>query len=207
MSTTETGQRVQLGQLLLQQGAINEAQLEQALEHQRSSGKDLLLGEVLQKLELCSEEDVMQALAAGHGVPFAHVSPRITDPKVMESLPREFIEKNGVLPMFHIRDELTLAMSEPSNVFLIEEVTRLTGCKVHVVSATSKDIKATVETHLPAANVFVIDDILEEEDAGDLSVVETKIEDISDLEIAAEGSPVVKLVNYLIYSGVRDGAS
>ena len=207
MVTTETGQRIQLGQWLVQNGSVTEEQIQQALEHQRTSGKHLLLGEVLQKLEFCTEDDVMQGLAAAYGVPFAHVSPRIVDPKVIDALPREFIEKHGVLPMFRIRDRLTLAMSEPSNVFLMEEITRTTGLGVDVVCATTKDIKSTLETHLPAANVFVIDDILDEEQTGDLSLVETKVEDISDLEIAAEGSPVVKLVNYLIYSAARDGAS
>ncbi len=195
-----------MGQLLIKRGAITPEQLEEALEHQRTAGNNLLLGEVLQKLGHCTEEQIMAALAEGYGVPFAHVSPKVTDPKVTEVLPWEFLEKHTIVPLFKIRDRLTLAMSEPSNVFLIEEISRLAGCEVLVVCAPAKDIKATLEAHLPAANVFVIDDILDDEDA-ELSLVEEKIEDISDIEAAAEGSPIIKLVNYLIYSAVRDGAS
>ena len=195
-----------MGQLLIKRGAITSEQLEEALEHQRTSGSALLLGEVLQKLGHCTEEQIMAALAEGYGVPFAHVSPKVTDPKVTEVLPSEFLDKHTIVPLFKVRDRLTLAMSEPSNVFLIEEVSRLAGCEVLVVCAPAKDIKATLEARLPAANVFVIDDILDDDDA-ELSLVEEKVEDISDIEAAAEGSPIIKLVNYLIYSAVRDGAS
>lgn len=204
---SHVGQRLQLGQLLIDQGALTKEQLDEALAHQRDTGNTLLLGEVLQKLELCTEEDVMQALASAYDVPFARVSPRVADPRVMEILPREFLERHGVLPLFRVRNRLALAVNEPANVFLLEEIGRITGCEVLVVCATAKDIKATLDTHLPAANVFVIDDIIEDLDSSELSIVEEKVEDIADLELAAEGSPVIKLVNYLIYTAVREGAS
>ena len=205
--TPQTGQRIPLGQLLINHGAITPEQLDEALLHQKTSGANMLLGEVLQKLNFCTDEQVMEALATGQGVPFVHVSPHVTDPKALECVPREFLEKHAVLPLFMVRNRLTLAMSEPSNVFLIEEVSRLANCEVLVVCAPAQDIKATLENHLPAANVFVIDDLLDDADAEDLSVVEHKIEDIADIEAVAEGSPVIKLVNYVIYSAVRDGAS
>ena len=207
MTQTNTCQKLQIGQLLIRQGALNEEDLEKALEYQRETGNTLLLGEVLQKLEICTEEQIMEALAIGYGVPFARVSPKIADPKVIDLLPREFLGKHNVMPLFKVRDRLTLAVNEPANVFLIEEVARLTKCEILVVCTTAKDIKATLETHLPTANVFVIDDILPEGEEAELSLVEERVEDITDLEAAASGSPVIKLVNYLIYNAVREGAS
>lgn len=128
-------QRLQLGQLLVDQGTLTPEQLEQALNYQRETNSSLLLGEVLRKLSLCSEEDVMQALANAYGVPFAKISPRIVDPKVMQILPREFLERHSVLPLFKVRNRLALAINEPANVFLLEEVGRITGCEVLVVCA------------------------------------------------------------------------
>ena len=61
---SQAGQKLQLGQLLIEHGALTQEQLEQALMYQRESGSSLLLGEVLQKLSLCGEEDVMGALAS-----------------------------------------------------------------------------------------------------------------------------------------------
>jgi type IV pilus assembly protein PilB len=98
-------------------------------------------------------------------------------------------------------------VSEPTNVFLLDEIERISGCKVQVVCATSKDIKATLQTYLPAANVFVIDDIIDEEGLDDFTLIEHITEDISNLEEVAGQSPVVKLVNYLLYNAVRENAS
>jgi type IV pilus assembly protein PilB len=207
MISTVMGNKLQLGQLLLKLGALSEEQLQKALDYQHQTGNAMLLGEVLQKLDICTEEQIMQALATAYSVPFARISPKITDPRMIDVLPREFLEHHTVLPLFRIKNQLTLAVNEPANVFLLEEVGRLTNCDVLVVCATARDIKATLETHLPSANVFVIDNILEDLDPSELSFVHEKVEDLSDLEAAAEGSPVVKLVNYLIYNAVRDGAS
>ena len=207
MITSETSKKLHLGQLLVASGVITDEQLGGALDYQREKGNTLLLGEVLQKQGLCSEEDIMRALASAYGVPFARVSPKIADPKVIELLPREFLDRHAVLPLFKVRDRLTLAVNEPANVFLLEEVGRLTKCEILVVCATAKEIRATLENHLPSANVFVIDELFDDGEDGELSVVEEKIDDISDLEMVAEGSPVIKLVNYLIFHAVREGAS
>ncbi len=207
MITTPENKNPQLGELLIQRGVLTEDQLIQALDFQKSNDNRFLLGEVLQKLGFATEEQIMEALAIGYNVPFARISPRVADPKVIDSLPREFLERHNVLPLFRVRNRLSLAVSEPTNVFLLEEVGRITGCDVLVVCATPKDIQATLDTHMPSANVFVIDDIFDEQDAGELSLVEDRMEDITDLEAAAEGSPVVKLVNYLIFHAVRENAS
>jgi type IV pilus assembly protein PilB len=207
ISTPTKTRRLQLGQLLIHRGVLTDEQVTEALEFQRRSDGALLLGEVLLKLELCTEDQIMEALAEGCEVPFAHISPKITDAKVIELLPREFLEKHAVLPLFKVRNRLVLAVTEPANVFLVEEVQRLAGCEVMIVCTTAKDIVATLENHLPSANVFVIDEIFDESDASELSLVEERIEDISDIEADAEGSPVIKLVNYLVFHAVREGAS
>lgn len=207
ISTPIKARKLQLGQLLVHRGVLTDEQVSGALEYQRNAEGSPLLGEVLLKLGLCTEDQILEALAEGCEVPFAHVSPKIADAKVIELLPRDFLEKHAVLPLFKIRNRLVLAVTEPANVFMVEEVQRLTGLKVVIVCTTSKDIRATLENHLPLANVFVIDEIFDESDASELSLVEDKIEDITDMEAAADGSPVIKLVNYLVFHAVREGAS
>ncbi len=208
MLATDTKCGLQIGQLLVSQGWLTEENLHKALDYQRRTGNAMLLGEVLQELHICTEEQIMEALAIGYGVPFARISPRVADPKVIDILPREFLDRHRVLPLFKVRNRLTLAVNEPANVFLLEEVGRMTGCEVLVVCATAKDIKATLETHLPSANIFAIDEMLDEENpTGELAMIEEKGDDIADMEAAAQGSPVIKLVNYLIFHAVREGAS
>ncbi len=199
--------KLQLGQLLVAQNVLSREQVTEALDYQSHSGNSMLLGEVLVQLDMCTEDQIAEALAAGYGVPYARISPRLADAQVIDVLPREFIEKHTVLPLFKVRNSLALAVAEPANVFLLEEVERLTDLKVHVVCATAKDIKATFETHMPTANLFVIDEVFDADEVGELSLVEESIDDIDALEAAADGVPVIKLVNYLIYNAMREGAS
>ena len=128
------------------------------------------------------------------------------DVKIVDVLPREFIEKNLVLPLFVIRGVLTLAVPEPSNLFLIEEVRSLTNHQVQIVAATTKDIRRMIGG-LPNSKVFVLDNIIEDSDNADVTLIEEAIEDISDMAEIAGQSPVIRLVNYILYNAVREGAS
>jgi type IV pilus assembly protein PilB len=199
--------RKTLGQILVSKGLITPQAVEAALEQQRTNNRHQLLGEMLVEQGLITEEQLCETLAEIHGVPYAKVSPKICDPKVIEVLPREFVEKHSVLPMFLVNNVLTVALAEPSNLFLIEEIQQLTSYTVQVVASTQRDISATLQAHLPAANVFVIDDIIDEVRPEDFTLVETQIEDIGNLKEVAGHSPIIKLVNYLIYNAVREGAS
>jgi len=199
--------RLQLGQVLQAQGIVSAEQIELALMRQKETGHRKLLGEVLVELGYCSENQIAAALAKAYGLPYAQISPKICDASVIEILPREFIEEHTVLPLFKVHDILTVAVSEPANVFVIDEIERLGGCKVQVVCATVKDIKATLQTYMPAANVFVIDDVIDEEGLEDFSLIENIPEDISNLQDLAGQSPVVKLVNSVLYNAVRENAS
>ena len=207
MGQVATENKMKLGELLLARGIITKKQIEEALTEQKDKGHRKLLGELLVEMNYCTENQIASALAEAYNVPYAQVGPKICDTKVIEVLPREFLEKHVVLPLFSVYDVLTVAINEPSNVFLLDEIERISGCKVQVVCATAKDIQSTLQTYLPAANVFVIDDIMDEEGLEDFTLIENITQDISNLEEIAGQSPVVKLANYLIYNAVRENAS
>ncbi|MBN1816630.1 MAG: Flp pilus assembly complex ATPase component TadA [Sedimentisphaerales bacterium] len=207
MGDVLTEKRLQLGQVLQGRGMVTAEQIDRALEAQKEGGHHKLLGELLVELGYCSENQIASALAEAYEVPYAQISPKICDPAVVEILPRDFLEEHTVLPLFKVYDTLTVAVSEPSNVFLIEEIERLSNCKPQIVCATVKDIKATLQTYMPAANVFVIDDIIDDAALEDFAMIERIVEDIGDLEEVAGQSPVVKLVNYLLYTAVHENAS
>jgi len=207
MSDTFIENRMQLGELLLGKGIVTAEQIEDVLREQSDKGHKKLFGELLVDKGYCTDNQIASALAEAYGVPYAQVGPKLCDVKVLEILPREFLEKHLVLPLFKVYDLLTVAVSEPTNVFLIDEIERLSGCKVQIVCATVKDIKNTIQTYLPAANVFVIDDIIDEEGLEDFTLIENITEDITNLEEIAGQSPVVKLVNYLLYNAVQENAS
>ncbi|MHC4075994.1 MAG: GspE/PulE family protein, partial [Planctomycetota bacterium] len=207
MSQLMVENKTQLGQLLMARGVITAEQIEKALAEQNEKGHRKLLGELLVEMGYCSENQIASALAQAYGLPYAQVNPKICDPRVLEILPKQFLEEYIVLPLFKVHDVLTVAVSEPTNVFLIDEIGRISGSNVQVVCATTKDIKATLQTYLPAANVFVIDDIIDDEGLQDFTLIESITEDIGNLEEIAGQSPVVKLVNYLLFNAINENAS
>ena len=77
---------------------------------------------------------------------------------------------------------------------------------MQIVAATTKDIRRMITT-LPNSKVFVIDDIIEDNEQADVTLIEDAIEDIGDVEEIAGQSPVIRLVNYIIYNAVKEGAS
>jgi type IV pilus assembly protein PilB len=206
MSTTVLSPH-RLGKLLIERGYITPDGLQGALERQKQEGKGKLLGELLVELQYCSEDQVIECLAVEYGVPYAKLEMRLFDPKIVDILPREYIEKNLVLPMFLVRGVLTVAVSEPSNLFLIDEIRSLASVQVQIVAASTKDIRRMI-TSLPNSKVFVIDDIIEDSDQANVTLIEEVVEDIGDIDEEIVGqNPVIRLVNYVIYNAVKEGAS
>src|SRR3954468_24060642 len=160
-----TLERKPLGQMLVNRGLIEPAHLDRALEEQRRCSHQKLLGEILVEMRHLSEEQLAEVLAESYGVPFVRVSPRVADPKVIPLVPRAFLEKRRALPLFLVDNVLTVAVAEPADLFLREELERVTGFTVQFVAATARDITATLQTYLPENRVFIIDDVAHEVDA------------------------------------------
>jgi type IV pilus assembly protein PilB len=200
-------ERVRLGDVLVAKGVISQETLMDALARQREHQQQVLLGEVLVGMGACAEEAITQALAEAYDLPFVRVSPKLADPKVVNDLPREFLEQYNVLPLFKVQGVLTVAVGDPTNFFLIEEIACRAACQVQAVVSPEGDIRSMLQSHLPNANVFVIDEIIEDVKEEDLTLARQHVEEIGDLEEAAGDSPVIKLVNYLLFHAVREGAS
>lgn len=199
--------KARLGDLLIARGYIGSEQLENALAEQAESTETKLLGELLIERGFCTEEQVLECLAVELGVPYVRLDNRLFDTKIFDVIPRDFIEKYTVLPLFKVRSVLTVAVAEPTNVFLIDRLRDLSTCEVQIVLASAKDIRRMVQMYLPNTRVFVIDDIIDDANGNAVELIQESIEDIGpELEIGDQ-SPIIRLVNYVIYNAVRAGAS
>jgi type IV pilus assembly protein PilB len=206
MNTAALGKPIRLGNILIERGVLTVDQLQSALDYQKSNGKGKLLGEILIELELCSEEQILECLAEGYGIPYAVLDQRLHDTKTLDFIDHELIDKYQVFPLFCIRDVLTIAVTEPSNLFLLEELQRITGKEVQIVATSPKDIRRMIST-LPDSSVFVLDDIIEDDAQTEVTLIENAVDDIGELEDVDGQSPVIRLVNYMISNAVKDGAS
>ena len=210
----------QLGMLLKRRGVITEQQLAGALAMQQSRAPDKRLGEILVEQGYATERDLAAARAASVGLPFAMLTLRMVSPDAMRHLPTEFCEKHNLLPVSSVEDWLTVAMEEFTNVYLVDEVKRLSRKNVQVLAALGENIRqvrigitgappsATTPSQQPAPEDATASGTIQSE-LDELLIVsaEKKEEENADLQVAAAGSPIVKLVNHIIKTAVESRAS
>jgi len=199
--------KLRLGDLLVKRGYLTPEKLEAALSEQFDGQGEKLLGELLLEREYCTEEQLLECLAVEFGVPYVRLDSRLFDPKMFELIPREFIEKHTVLPLFRVRNVLTIALAEPTNVFLIDQLRDIVRCEVQIAIASAKDIRRMVQTYMPNTRVFVIDDIIDDANGDAVELIEESIADIGAAVDFAGQSPIIRLVNYVLYNAVKEGAS
>lgn len=196
-----------IGDLLIDRGLVTPEQMEQALVYQKEKRPNSLLGKVLLELKFVTPDDLLATMADASSVPFVTVTASMIDPDVISVLPRQFITENHVLPLSQDGKQLTVAVEDFTNIFLIEGIERLTGCMVQVVAATKDNIRSAVESLTDERQEFGFDQILDEMKGEDLTVLEQADEEPDDLENAASDSPVIKLVNHVIHGAICEGAS
>ena len=196
-----------IGDLLLERGMISEQQISQALEYQRQEQPNRLLGRIFLDLGFVTTDDLVATLADAAGIPFVQIDPANVDADVLTVLPREFLDRHNALPLSVEEKQLTIAIEDFTNVFLIEDIRRLTGCFVRVVAGTAEDIRNARSALLGEAEDVAFDQIIDEIQGEELKIVEKEEEDLRNLENAASDSPVIKLVNSIISGAIQERAS
>jgi type IV pilus assembly protein PilB len=194
-----------LGELLIQEGIIDEEQLNRALEEQRTSGERV--GAVLIKLGLITEESLVDFIARQFHVPAVNVV-KLNIPKdVISLIPLDISQKYQAIPFGIMGNTLNVAMADPGNLFVIDDLRFLTRKNIQVHVCSDSAIKKLI------SQFFTHDDNLDDmlgmlKEEVDVDLVETAEEmDLSFLEDAAEQAPVVKLVNLILMDAIRKQAS
>ncbi|MFH0918345.1 MAG: hypothetical protein V1830_04345 [Candidatus Omnitrophota bacterium] len=134
-----------LGELLLERGIVNQAQLDQGLDLQKEKGG--LIGEILVELGFVKEDDIAQALTAQYGFPYLPLGNYDVDMEITSIIPGRVARQYLLVPIDKIGNNLTLAMSNPLNIQAIEDVELLSGCSVQTFVSTSSDIKRAIEKY------------------------------------------------------------
>ena len=195
---------VRLGQRLVGENLVSADDLTAALELQAKHGQKL--GETLLEMGVATEEDLLPHIAAQIGRPALRLREGLIDPKVVSTLDREFCDRHSVLALFKVRNELTLAIDDPSDLDRIDLVERATGLRVNPVFAFQASIERMILRVFEED--FQVDTVTADMDE---SAVELQ-SDLTEIDLTAVqdmvgGSPVVNLVNYLILQAIRKGAS
>jgi type IV pilus assembly protein PilB len=187
----------QLGQILVDEGLISEGQLGEAQEVQRSLGKSL--GRVLIDKGYVTERDLVSALATQIGMEFIDLGEVDVDAQAVTAISDTIAKRYTALPIGYDDGKLVVAMSDPANVFALDDIRTITGLDVKPVVATRDDILGAIKRfHRMADEIEAIADDLGAPDEAD---------DLSAVRAVTEEPPIVKFVNLLITQAVNDGAS
>jgi len=195
-----------LGELLVREQLISPEQLQRALEDSRKSGDRL--GNSLVKMGVLQEEDLTQFLSKQYGVPAINLAEFDIDPEVIALIPKDVAAKHRVIPVNRSGSSLIVAMSDPSNIFAIDDLKFLTGYNIEVVVASELAINEAMTKYHEKEQSFNFDEVFGEvsEDV-DFIADESDGDAIVDLEKASSDAPVVKLCNHILLSAIKQGAS
>jgi type IV pilus assembly protein PilB len=194
--TTVKRKAKQLGQILIEQGLITSAQLEQALEEHRKTPKSL--GRVLIDLGLIKEADLVRALAEQVGLEFVDLSDYHIDPSSTMLLPDALARRYRAIPIGERDGKLLVAMSDPANVYALDDIRTITNRDVQPVVATAADVEQAIAKF---AGMDGQVEALASQASEELQTDETQV------EAALEEAPIVKLVQAIMTQAVGDRAS
>ncbi|PWT81133.1 MAG: type IV-A pilus assembly ATPase PilB [Blastocatellia bacterium] len=214
---------VRIGELLLKEKRITPQQLQQALNQQKAEGGKL--GYNLVKLGFVKDEEITSLLSKQYGVPSINLSQFELDPTVVKLIPADTAQKYQIIPLSRSGATLTIAMTDPTNVFAMDDIKFMTGYNVEPVVASETAVTGAIERYYPStvkaatkvepsgpSTLELASKGLEElqalENTGEVEVLE-ELQEISADALAKQGeeAPVVRLVNVVLMSAIQKGAS
>jgi type IV pilus assembly protein PilB len=199
-----------LGELLLREKIITVEQLQTASEFQKKNS--LPVGTSLVQLGYISEEEIAQALSRQLGYPYIDLDQFEVYPEVINLIPSDVAKKYSVMPIHRIRSFLTLAMVDPTDLEVIEDIRFRTGLSIQPVIASESGVINAINKYYGTADSIRVKKIVEDielAEEGKINIVEVDNDepDLHELEAEADEAPIIKLVNQTFIDAVKRGAS
>ncbi|MSO60905.1 MAG: type IV-A pilus assembly ATPase PilB [Acidobacteria bacterium] len=224
---------VRIGELLLKEKRITAVQLQEALGYQKQNGGKL--GANLVKMGFVKDEEITALLSKQYGVPSIALNQFEIDPAVIKLVPAETARKYQIVPLSRAGATLTIAMTDPTNVFAMDDVKFMTGYNVEPVVASETAVLDSIDKYYGAGGPAVAGrggqtTTTAPEATGEsalematrsLTEMPTMLAAGSDVEVLddleeisaemltrqGEEAPVIKLVNVILMSAISKGAS
>jgi len=215
---------VRIGELLLKEKRITPEQLQEVLAYQKANGGKL--GLILVKLGFVKDEDITALLSKQYGVPSINLLQFDIDPAVIKLIPGETSHKYQIIPLSRNGATLTIAMTDPTNVFAMDDIKFMTGYNVEPVVASEGAVNDALERYYPTqvkkvetsrdtsggsaldAAARALEAMPADGEGADVEVIQD-LEEINAEALARQGeeAPVIKLVNVILMSAIHKGAS
>lgn len=206
MANLTIEQNVRIGEQLIKDGLITPEQLAEALARQRTSGGRL--GASLIETGAITGTSLVTALSRKLGVKGCVLRHGLIDPKIARLLTKDDAERMKVLPMFRVRKELTVAMVEPQSLPTLDRMRKLTACIIRPVLVLEENLVEFQRKYV--AEEMNVNAFLASIEESDVQISDQEAIDegpVADLDKMVEGSPIVNLVNLMVLTALRAGAS
>lgn len=196
----------QLIEILTKTKILTAEQLSQALEVQKEKGGRL--SSILVSLKLVNEKDLMLALSKSLQIPPINLGKIKIAPEVIKIIPEHVAKHYQLIPISHIGNNLTVAMSDPLNIFALDDIRVLTNYKVKTVLSTEEDIKEAIRAYYSKSAGEILEDAIKEKKIKVVTSLERKEQiDTKTLMEKINEAPIVKITDLLLAEGIKLGAS
>ncbi|MGB3863977.1 MAG: ATPase, T2SS/T4P/T4SS family, partial [Candidatus Aminicenantaceae bacterium] len=199
-----------LSELLVKEKLLDKEQLKEIQDFQEKN--DVSTGTAVVSLGYISEEDMAQALSRQLGYPYINLDQFEVYPDVINLIPVEIAKKYLIMPIHRIRSFLTLAMVDPTDLDVIEDIRFRTGLSIQPVIASETGITNAIKKYYGSSDSLrvkqIVDEIEQAEDTT-VNIIEEGEEDydIEELVHSTEEAPIITLVNTVFIDAIKKGAS
>jgi type IV pilus assembly protein PilB len=200
-----------IGQILVDLGFVNDDQLESLLEeHQNHPG--VLLGKFAESQGLVSEEQLAQALAEQWGMQVVHLADIVIPPNVLGLVTETMAQMYRIVPIAFRDNTLTIALCDPQNLTIQDELRTFLGYEIRAVVATERDVLKALDRYYAASGESV-ESLVQDLDADEVLAAAAEAAssegpiDLTSVEALADSAPVRKLLNMVLLIAIRDHAS
>lgn len=212
--------RERIGQILLNQGEIDEEQLDKALEIQKQSGE--IIGTILMQEGFITRDQLYKHLETQIGVPYINLENIEIQEKVISLVSKKIAEKYNLIPVSFDDDVLTVAMSDPLNMFAIDDLRLATGHEIKAMLGDMAQISEMIPKYFhepepvpePSAEVTEVPPMgnFEEEMERVREEIEIEVQKKDTAETTVnlsdvENAPIVRMLNMIFKNAIDKGAS
>lgn len=205
VSQTGKPQRKRLGDILVEAGVISAQQLQEALSKQKVLGKRL--GKVLVDTGITTEDSIATTLAAQMSIPYLNLNEITITPEVLTTIPDGIVRSHNLLPVKLEGNRLQITMSDPLDVFIIDEITFQTGYELEIGISPESQIEAAIKHYYGNSESLqnAVDNLAAERKT-EVSLDESFFTTF-DLNDEEQNVPIINLVNTIIQQAINDKAS
>jgi type IV pilus assembly protein PilB len=203
--TAPAAKTPRIGDLLLREGLVTQDQLNKALTEQRHNGTRV--GYNLVKLGYVKETDLTRMLARQHKMPAVDLTKFQVDPRIAKLIPGELALKHSVLPLKRDGRTLTVAMSDPASMSVLDDIKFITRLDIFPVIAGEFTLRNAIEKFY-ASGEAQMENLLADLEDDDIEVLESENDNTADNGASlVDEAPVVKLINAIMTDALKRGAS